>query len=323
MKPAKISEEHLKFIEMYVSGAKATSKKRNKYTFNNRGDMANDPTMDWNKPIIMYIPGWMDNMNLPMGSIMESLYKKRGYNAWRLNEVQFVIKEYPIAARAVVAIGERVGMMLANLTATQPKFNPKKLELLGLSLGAHTMGFIAKTYTKLTGLKISRLTGMDPSGPCFRNRDPKGRVDDSDADFVDLIMTNIDSLGMAAPVGHVNIYVNGGETQPGDLYWMACGPFCSHARSFTLWMAAMIYPESFIAIKCDSVQDAREKKCYNRRPLETNLLGPNVDKDKPGIYYLATKNTYPFFLGKAGLKKEHDYILKQLSLLNKKEELIL
>ncbi|XP_013190600.2 pancreatic lipase-related protein 2 [Amyelois transitella] len=315
MKPSEISKENLKFVEIYVYGLKGEG--RNKYNYNTVHKMAEDPTIDWSKRTLLYVPGWMDSLrSAPMSRILKFFYRRMGYNVWILDILKFMTQEYPIAVRAMMAVGDRVGEMLANLTSLQPQFDPKKLELIGNSLGGHTMSFIAKSYYRLTGVKVSRLTGLDAAGPCFRNRGPDGRIDESDADFVDLILTNIDTFGMAPPVGHVNFYVNGGEYQPGDGYWMMCGPFCSHSRSFTVWGAALLFPNSFIAMKCDSVQDARDRKCYDRMPVETNVLGPNVDRNKTGIYFLPTTNVFPYFMGKNGLKKENDYVLRKLTELN-------
>lgn len=210
------------------------------------------------------------------------------------------------------AIGKHAADML--VTLSMYGLDPKKLELLGLSLGAHTASFIAKNYKLKTGIKISRITGLDPSGPCFRNLGPEDRLDKSDVDFVDVIDTNIDGYGMAAPVGHVNFYVNGGEYQPGDVFWIPCDVLCSHIRSYSLWIAALQNPNSFVALKCDSVQEARNKECFDKYPIVTNILGLNTDRNVQGIFYLATHNNYPYFMGLKGLKKENEFFDSKLNL---------
>ncbi|XP_053606457.1 pancreatic lipase-related protein 2-like [Plodia interpunctella] len=325
MKPVIISKNRLRFIKFYIYGYRSHMIKSKKvYTYNMMKQLAADPDMDWSKRTLLYVPGWMDNIYaFPMGRIMKVLYKRMGYNVIILDVIKFNTEEYPIAVRLMYTVGDLVGEMLAKLHAFQPKFDPKKLDLLGLSLGGHTMGFIAKGFYKRTGIKVARLTGMDPAGPCFKNRGPEGRVDESDADFVDLILTNVDMFGMAVPSGTVSIYVNGGEYQPGDFYWMYCGPFCSHARSFELWIAAVANPDAFIALKCDSVQDARDKKCFDRKPMETIKVGPNIDRSAKGIYYLSTSNYYPYALGEKGLKKETDYVWNKLIKMNDDEVLTL
>lgn len=209
------------------------------------------------------------------------------------------------AALFTRTVGKHAAEMLSNLT--KEGLDPKKLELVGLSLGGQTVSFIGKKYRQLTGMNISRITGLDPAGPCFRNLGPEDRLDQTDADFVDTIYTNIDGFGMAAPVGHVNFYVNGGEYQPGDLFWMPCNVLCSHIRSFTIWIAALQNQDSFIAMKCSSVQEARLKNCYDKVPEITNVVGLKTDRSNEGIFFLATDNNFPYYLGKKGLKRENEY----------------
>jgi pancreatic triacylglycerol lipase len=61
---------------------------------------------------------------------------------------------------------------------------------------------------------------MDPAEPHFSKTDPIGRLDPTDADFVDVIHTDAGpflsgGLGIFQPVGHVDFYPNGGIDQPG------------------------------------------------------------------------------------------------------------
>lgn len=202
-------------------------------------------------------------------------------------------------------VSKHLAEMLVNLTAAG--LDAKRLEFAGVSLGAQIMSFVAKHFYKLTGRKVSQLTGLDPSGPCFRNLGPEGRLDAEDGEFVQVVNTNIDGFGMAAPVGHVNFYINGGEYQPGDIYWMPCTVLCSHVRAYTIWLSVLTGPSSFIGVKCDSVQQARRNQCYDRVPRETNVLSNTAtDRSKTGIFYVATDNVWPYYLGARGLVKEKE-----------------
>lgn len=62
--------------------------------------------------------------------------------------------------------------------------------------------------------------GLDPAGPTFEYADALTRLSPDDADFVDVLHTYTRgspdrSIGIQKPVGHIDIYPNGGGFQPG------------------------------------------------------------------------------------------------------------
>ncbi|XP_026762736.3 lipase member H-A-like [Galleria mellonella] len=316
--PIIMSEDSLRKLRIKVIGAKMTSGWiKKKYNYYQMNEMGNDPTMDYSRKTVLFISGYFDNPDFAASRIMEYSYRLLGYNVFLLDMHKFVEHDYPSVTRNLPAIGKHTAEMLYNLTQQNVGFDPKKFEMVGLSLGGETISFIAKSYKALSGVKISRLTALDPSGPCFRNRGPDRRLDKSDADYVEVIGTNIDGLGIATPVGHVNIYINGGEYQMSDIYWMPCEMFCSHIKVFEIWFSALRNQDSFIAIQCDTMQQARDKDCYDRKPFVTNLLGLKVDKTKHGIFYLATTYNYPYYMGEKGLKRENEPVHNLLKATNK------
>lgn len=66
----------------------------------------------------------------------------------------------------------------------------------------------------------SSSAGLDPAGPTFEHADNQDTLSPDDAQFVDVLHTNTRgspdrSIGIKRPLGHVDIYPNGGTFQPG------------------------------------------------------------------------------------------------------------
>ncbi|XP_045514123.1 phospholipase A1-like [Pieris brassicae] len=261
-----------------------------------------DKKFDLSKKTVFYAVGFWDSSVFPHSRAMANGYAKRGYNVLMSETFHFLTYIYPKSVRLSRVIGQQFGMLFVKLT--QAGLRPENLELVGTSLGAHIVSHAAKYYQSVIGKKPFRLTGLDPAGPCFRGLPADEKVAPTDAEHVDVIHTNIDGFGIAERLGHVDFYANGGEYQPGDIPYIPCLVICSHIRSLLYWWIALDNPKKFIAMKCDSIQDARSAKCYNN--TELNYAGLETDFGKPGIYYLPTHNEFPYYMGKKGLKEENE-----------------
>merc|ERR1712098_150565 len=74
--------------------------------------------------------------------------------------------------------------------------------------------------------KISRMTGLDPAFPFFELQGSEGRIDKSDAEFVQIVHTNSGflwegCLSFKEPLGHVDFYPGGGAHQPGCMTFVS------------------------------------------------------------------------------------------------------
>lgn len=90
-------------------------------------------------------------------------------------------------------------------------FNLKDIHCTGHSLGAHVCGFSGKGVTSGT---IARITGLDPSEAEFDVTNPEGRLNSTDADYVDVIHTSA-GTGYIDAIGQVDYFPNSGDDQPG------------------------------------------------------------------------------------------------------------
>ena len=64
------------------------------------------------------------------------------------------------------------------------------------------------------------LSGLDPAGPFFKEVQTSFRLDESDAQYVDVIHTNAGDIldfnfGTTLASGHTDFWPNGGSMQPG------------------------------------------------------------------------------------------------------------
>ena len=67
------------------------------------------------------------------------------------------------------------------------------------------MQFYLHFYAKL---------GLDPALPFFATARQHWKLDLTDADFVDVIHTNAGIFGKIETCGHVDFYINNGQSQP-------------------------------------------------------------------------------------------------------------
>lgn len=103
---------------------------------------------------------------------------------------------YPMAASNTKITGSRVAKFLLNLKARNFISSWDSVHIIGFSLGAHVAGITGDEIQRFTkGLKVGRITGLDPAGPefdvpgGFPPKDLSTFLDKSDAQFVDVRKT--------------------------------------------------------------------------------------------------------------------------------------
>ncbi|XP_041972757.1 lipase member H-B-like [Aricia agestis] len=264
--------------------------------------IARNKYLDFSRKTMVYTGGYLDNTIWPHSLALANSYARRGYNVLAVETFYFFTYIYPKAVRVSREIGIQLGDFLAKLA--EQGLEAKRLEMVGVSLGAHTAGYAAKRLRAATGSRPHRITGLDPAGPCFRALPPHEKLQPTDAHRVDVVHTNIDGFGIAERLGHVDFYANGGEFQPSDIPYIPCLVLCSHIRAIIYFFMALDNPKKFIGMQCDSIQDARFAKCYGS-PV-TNYLGLETNFNRTGIFYLPTHNEFPYYRSKEGLNKENE-----------------
>lgn len=146
-----------------------------------------------------------------------------------------------------------VGHWLANYTRAISEVKRGLLIYgIGHSLGAHVMGVAGRESKAL-----SRITGLDPAGPCFEKVANSPTLNPGDASFVDVIHTDgydskldpsewffpVNHYGSLIPIGHLDFYPNFGYHQPGAGTFTVAG---SHLRALELFGWSITNPGRFL-----------------------------------------------------------------------------
>lgn len=194
-----------------------------------------------NRPTIVLIHGYTGHKDFePNQSIRPAYFKNDDYNIISLDFNPLV--RAPCYLQAFMNL-----RVVANCTAQMLEYIVENagikfdsIHVIGFSVGAHVAGQI-KNYLK-DGKMLKRITGLDPAQPGFVGLPNRWVLDADDAEFVDVIHTDIIMRGLFYAIGHVDFYANSGYGQPGCSEIDALSPSfiysCSHDR------APMYYAES-------------------------------------------------------------------------------
>ncbi|KAJ8730966.1 hypothetical protein PYW08_002379 [Mythimna loreyi] len=193
----------------------------------------------------------------------------------------------------------------------QNGMKPETMHVMGLSLGAHVCGNAARTFRWLTNQTIARATGMDPAKPSYDGAfSIMPRIDQSCADFVDIIHTDTNRNGMATPTGHVDFFPNiityrktGVQEGCPPINYVENPPLspkdaCSHRRSLNLYVDAWCGDDQLLAAQAS---DEDEWASANFVPKVIARIGESIDTTLRGQFYLRTAGEPPYGLGEAGL----------------------
>ncbi|XP_071443184.1 pancreatic lipase-related protein 2-like [Hetaerina americana] len=205
----------------------------------------------------------------------------------------------------------------------------KDLHIVGFSLGAQVAGIAGH---HITSGRVGRITGLDPAYPLIELLGPKSeQLDQSDAEFVDVIHTSGGAYGVPYAVGHADFFPNSGQgVQPGCNALLfprntgdnghPCLPanpefpsateqsetphhcygvtlVCSHWRAWRFFSESILDEQSFEALPCDSWKKFNEGGCdhfMNDANHGPEFMGVGATRRARGKYYLRTYPESPF-----------------------------
>ncbi|CAD7079414.1 unnamed protein product [Hermetia illucens] len=241
-----------------------------------------------------------------MKAVEDAYLKRRNTNIITVDWGKLALLPcYPTAVINTKHAGDCLSKFLMKIQHHHPSFNIHQIHLVGISLGAHVAGFAGNHIERTSGKKVDRITGLDAALPLFANPNVNMKLDASDANFVDVIHTNMGIFGKMEPSGHVDFYVNGGYLQP------ACNnsmntPLCSHMMS-TIYFAESVHSKfGFWGIRCPSIFQFIFGQCEVGTSIQESdkvLMGEHCPQGQHGIVLIRTNKKQPFALGRNGALK--------------------
>uniref|UniRef100_A0A8B9NGH6 triacylglycerol lipase n=1 Tax=Accipiter nisus TaxID=211598 RepID=A0A8B9NGH6_9AVES len=264
----------------------------------------------------LIIHGWtMSGMfETWLGSLVSALQKReKDANVVVVDWLSLAHQLYTDAVNNTQIVGKSIARLLDWLQEN-PLFQLENVHLIGYSLGAHVAGF-AGNHVHGT---IGRITGLDPAGPMFEGVDPSKRLSPDDANFVDVLHTYTRetlgvSIGIQMPVGHVDIYPNGGDFQPGCGLGDVLGAIaygskfslfilplvsCEHERSVHLFVDSLVNQDKqSFAFQCTDSSRFKKGICLSCRKNRCSGIGYNARKTRNkrnSKMYLKTRADMPF-----------------------------
>ncbi|KAF6210283.1 hypothetical protein GE061_013387 [Apolygus lucorum] len=244
-----------------------------------------------NKITKIIVHGWKNNHQSEIGQGIKDAYIKAKTNAniiivdWSNGSFRFYNR-----AKACVPLVANILAEFIDRLVKEQGLNVKNLHIIGHSLGAHVSGLAA---VRVKAGKPKRVTGLDPAKPTFDNKDTE-KISKNSGDFVDIIHSCANRLGLSERLGHIDFYPNRGEALQRGCLTDYDGS-CSHARSYQIFAEAVTNPKGFKGTLCNNWEDFRGGKCKSGA---VQYIGEAIPaKYVEGAYYLKTAKNAPLAVG--------------------------
>ncbi|XP_002010569.4 vitellogenin-2 [Drosophila mojavensis] len=187
----------------------------------------------------------------------------------------------------VERIGEMIGERLVELT-NEVNVPQEIIHLIGQGPAAHVAGIAGRHYTRQTGHKLRRITGLDPARLYAKPDNKLTGLARGDADFVDAIHTSAYGMGTPERLADVDFYPNGPATGvPG------ADNVVEASLRATRYYAESVRPgneRNFPAVAASSYREYKQNNGYGKRAY----MGIATSYDIRGDYMLQVNSKSPF-----------------------------
>lgn len=247
----------------------------------------------------MFVGGFKSNINKKTEASVRDAFKKVSksyliiidHSDYTHERPKKLALSYELSVRHVYYIGKQLAEMLAGLH--KGGISATNIHCIGHSLGSQILGHVGEKFTQATGKKISRITALDPAGPCFSNSKTEEQIRAGVADYVEVYHCNAGSLGTSSILADIDFFVNKGNAQPNcgtplipGIVDSSKAAKCNHKTCVTMWTASVAHPDWYTAYQCNSYNDFKAGRCFQNARTTAGFWNPGKAK---GIYYFSTK----------------------------------
>lgn len=178
---------------------------------------------DLGKPTLLYSHGWQETSERGWMQTIRERYAthypapavEKPFNLLQFDWSQASHLMYPQAVLSAPLLGKWLGSFL-NALSHRYNYTMDNVHLIGFSLSTHIMGATGNEL-KRAGNVARQITALDSAGPCFYTSSPFALANTLRPDAAQLVVARHygdDKYGARAPIGGLDIYVNGGKNQP-------------------------------------------------------------------------------------------------------------
>ncbi|XP_034103812.1 pancreatic triacylglycerol lipase [Drosophila albomicans] len=265
------------------------------------GDLSGFRRLNARKKLALFLHGWNDqgSKDWVQELLLNWTVFGEGYNVCVVDWGNLSQNDYKSASMSIFDVGLTVAGIIIALEEMRPKhFDRRNVTLAGYSLGAHAAGYAGAV---LLG-KVEQIIGLDPAGPLFTLPaavSPKYRLDETDAQFVQVLHTSGGTLGTSLKCGHADFYPNGGRAPQRNCLMFVnlremqnTNPIaCSHSAAAIFFKQSMDPQYPFVGYQCDSYREFAAGRCNGNRRAR---FGIHSQRRTQGSFYFDTTSSHPY-----------------------------
>ncbi|XP_067626163.1 inactive pancreatic lipase-related protein 1-like isoform X2 [Eurosta solidaginis] len=182
---------------------------------------------------------------------------------------------YPWSVQNARVVGRCLAQLIDNLIETEIYIDDD-IHLIGFSLGGQVAGLTAN-YAKYP---LRRITGLDPAGPAFAKQNRTEKLDDTDAEFVDVIHTDPFFYSTIDRSGHADFYPNLDQFFQAGCNYVENGRLrnCNHFRAPLYYAESIVSERGFWSYQCGEWLEFMRNQCQIYADVPHEAMGYFVSK---------------------------------------------